>query len=551
MNVCISIPTPLPFSDIIPGGDLARRATLNFSRLEEAKYQPDQVFQPAAYDWPGDTEGRTVLALTLLAQALHREPKHLEEILRRFPEHYNCDGYFGKVSLPETLDEQQLASHGWVLRGLCEEYLRTKSVVVRQMVEKIVWKLAVPTRGFHQDYPIDPGKRIFTGEYSGTVTNRIGHWLLSSDIGSDFILLDGIVQAWEVMGCSDLPELIDEIIARFLQVDLLAIKAQTHSTLTGLRAILRYAQATSRPQLVAEAEKRFRLYLGEALTENFANYNWFQRPQWTEPCAVVDSFMVATHLWQLTGKPEYLEIAHLIYFNALGHGQRANGGFGCDTCAGAHDPFLAISAIEAHWCCTMRGGEGLARAIQYSCFQTSDSIYLPFFHDAELTARRATGVLHLKETTLYPYQGHVQLEVLTDTVPQTATLFLYLPPPSPQPRIALNGAEQKIDLESGFVKWTGAFKPGDLLTYDFDTVLRQTPVTNPHSISGHYALRHGPLLLACEGSSPRQVILSGPASRDACYQVGDLHLAPLNDLIDRPEVTKENYRRQVLFPTAP
>ncbi len=122
--------------------------------------------------------------------------------------------------------------------------------------------------------------------------------------------------------------------------------------------------------------------------------------------------------WQLTGNADYLKDAHLIYCNALGHGQRANGGFGCDTCVGAEIPILRISVIEAHWCCTMRGGEGLARAIQYLAFQAPGAIYLPFFSDCELNLTGTAGPLNLKETTRYPFEGQVELQVLEGSVPQ-------------------------------------------------------------------------------------------------------------------------------------
>jgi hypothetical protein len=544
-----SIPLPLHFSEIKPAGDLAFRAGKNFDRLEEEKYQPAHVFLASENEWPGDTEGRTVLALTLLTQALDRKPKYLEAIVDAFPAHFNSDGYFGAKHLPDIMDEQQFSSHGWVLRALCEEYLRTQSPSVKAMIDKMVQNLVLPTRGFHSAYPIDPKERVFAGAHGGNIANQIGAWRLSTDIGCDFIFLDGIVQAWELFPTPELKSIIDEIIARFLEVDLVAIEAQTHATLTGLRAILRYSRAASQPHLVVEVEKRFQLYLAEAWTENFANYNWFQRPKWTEPCAIVDSFIVAVDLWQITRNADYLKDAHLTYYNALGHGQRANGGFGCDTCVGAGDPVIRISVIEAHWCCTMRGGEGLARAIQYLGFQNPGELYLPFFNDCEMNLATAAGALHLKQTTHYPYRGQVQIEVLDGTVPQEVSLFFYLPPWHDNPHIAFNGKPASADLESGFMKWSGQLKPGDHLSYDFDLQLTRTGVTNHHSIAGHTLLRHGPLLLACEKVPTGPVELPSKISADARYQVNGINLAPINDMIHQPAATKENYARQLLFPS--
>ena len=64
-------PQPVPFGDVKISGELGTRLQKNFDRLEEEKYQPDHVFLTLeqSNNWPGDTEGRTVLALALDAQA--------------------------------------------------------------------------------------------------------------------------------------------------------------------------------------------------------------------------------------------------------------------------------------------------------------------------------------------------------------------------------------------------------------------------------------------------------------------------------------------------
>jgi len=96
------------------------------------------------------------------------------------------------------------------------------------------------------------------------------------------------------------------------------------------------------------------------MTETYENFNWFQRPEWTEPCAVIDSYQLTLDLWKQTGKAQYLEDAQLIWYNAISYEQRDNGGFGLSNCPGPHDHHLETNVYEAHWCCTMRGSEGIA-----------------------------------------------------------------------------------------------------------------------------------------------------------------------------------------------
>lgn len=114
---------PVAFEDIRIGGDLAFRAARNLERLESDFYAPHAIFrtEEACGWWPGDYEGRIVLGSTLLCRALRREPRFLRRIIREYPAHMNARGYFGSIH-EGIADEQQLSSHGWVLRGLSEYY---------------------------------------------------------------------------------------------------------------------------------------------------------------------------------------------------------------------------------------------------------------------------------------------------------------------------------------------------------------------------------------------------------------------------------------------
>ena len=77
--------------------ELVSRVERNARRLEAGKYTPDRVFltDEQSGGWPGDTEGRTVLALVLEEAALGKKARYLDEIVRRIPAHLNERGYMG------------------------------------------------------------------------------------------------------------------------------------------------------------------------------------------------------------------------------------------------------------------------------------------------------------------------------------------------------------------------------------------------------------------------------------------------------------------------
>ena len=499
-------PVPVAFDQVQVQGEVSARLVRNFSRLEEEKYQPDNVFLTLkqSNDWPGDTEGRTILGLTLDAQATHQTPKHLEEILRRLPMKVNEKGYFGNILAAGTVDEQQLSGHGWVLRGLCEYYLWKHDARCLDWINRIVDNLVLPTQGFHRQYPIDPKQRAQGGGVSGSISRQIGPWLVSSDVGCDFIFLDGVVQAYAVTRRGDMKPVIDEMIGRFLQVDLRAIKAQTHGSLTALRALLRYYEITGDTNLLNVVRDRFSLYRRYAMTENYENYNWFGRPEWTEPCAVVDSYLIAVGLWQWTGEADYLELADRIYYNGLAFAQRANGGFGTQKCSGGGTPLVTVDCQEAHWCCTMRGAEGLARAAQFGFFTDPKGLYAVRFNNATVKASFGeSGCLELSEETDYPFAGKVQFTVRSSTLSFPPVLRLFSPQWTSQPIITLNGRRVKMRLGNGFACMAEPLRMGDVIVYNFQIGSGALLVEGRENMPGWRKLYYGPLLLAAEaGTDP-------------------------------------------------
>ena len=546
-------PEPVQFSTIEVRGDLHNRISINFNRLEEEKYQPDNIFLTNEQSnwWPGDSEGRTVLGLTLDAQASKNTPKYLKEIISRFPEHMNRKGYFGDVPPDSILDEQQLSSNGWVLRGLCEYYLWKHDNNVLTMINQMVDSLVLPTHGRHlTKYPIDPKKRSHGGGYSGSrYANPINNWVLSSDIGCDFIFLDGVVQAYQVTRNENLKPVIEEMIELFLKIDLFEIKAQTHATLTALRALSRYYEISHERNLIPEIEKRYKLYREQGMTENFENYNWFQRPSWTEPCAIIDSYILAVNLWRFTGKPSYLEDAQLIYYNGMGATQRYNGGFGCNSCSGADSPFLQRKVQEAHWCCTMRGGEGLSRAAQYLYFTNADSVYMNFFENNSALLELASGKLELTEKTRYPFKGEINWEIKNPQLKSPIVFKIFIPGWAQNPSLLLNGKLVEAPVKNSYIIIKYVPAQGDRLKLRFEQDVKRIPTQNLHSVKGYYTLRFGPLIL---GLDTKQEI---ELRKDELITISDNGLFLLNNgkvltplfSQDSASISLSSYSKQILF----
>ncbi len=504
--------------EIRPGGELAERLSRNLDRLESEIYRPDAVFKED--DWPGDFVGRTILGTVLNARASGREPQYLQAIIEGLPSHLNEKGYMGPVY--EGKDEQQLSGHGWLLRGLCEYYTFTGDSAILPLIRGIAANLFLPSPQLYSSYPIDPESRSgYAGAEAGTIQNEVAGWRLSSDIGCVFIGMSGLIHAYGILkfvpGTDDaliagMKDCMERMLARFRETDPVGIKAQTHATLTACCALLRYYELTGEEQWLELAESRWKTYVADGMTVNFENYNWFGRPDsWTEPCAIIDSYILACGLWKHTLRAEYRDLAELIYYNAICHTQRFNGGFGCDNCPSVEKPYLKVHAPEAFWCCTMRGGEGLARVAEGSYLHSGKTLYIPFFREGELRA----GGISLNQYTGYPFEGKVEIQIL-DNPGKFKRLFLPSAPWMGDMTVELNG--RACRMEGNVLKRN--FKAGDRVKVEF-TLERYDQKVTEDSFGDPVRKMRGPLIV-------------------------DENLEPLYHLMDST-VWGNDYKRKIIY----
>lgn len=547
--------------DARPAGDLRRRLELNFGRLHD----PDFSFEAATTAFtvreaPGDWVGRTLLGLTLEAQALGREAPRAGEIVRRWPEVCNERGYMGVVHPAGKADENQVGGHNAMLRGLCEYYRWKKDPAALAAIRRIVANLMVPTRELFADYPDHLLDKLMGGPVSGLTIENDGVWVgLSTDVGTIFFTLDGLTQAYVVEPTPELRALIEAMIAKYARFDVVAVSAQTHATLTALRGILRWhMEVEARPELLALVRERFGLYLRLAQTEHGGNFNWFGRPDWTESCAIVDSFMLAVQLWQVTREAGYLGEAHKIFHNALCHHQRPNGGFGCDHCTGTRgERFVqAFKWFEAPWCCSMRGAEGLSCAARYAAFTDAAAardVWLPFYFEGAVTVRAAGGTLGLSVAGEYPYAGKMSYTVTAAEGGAPWRLRFFVPPGVAAESFVVRkgGAVLVTRVEEGFVIVETALAKDEVLAVEFAIGLVCEEAKYPAEFPGARRFMHGALLLGAETSEAA----ARPATEDLAPLGGGRYqcrrtkvlLTPIDGLTYLPEAVAKTRRLQSVF----
>lgn len=342
--------------------ELRTRIEHNYKRLADfAYYQIGEVFAPKTYDWPADKEGRALLSFVSHYKISGKKIPCMEQMLEMFPAKLNEKGYLGIVH-GNIIAEQQLSGHSWLLRGLCEYYEQFSGDDVLNMIKSITENLFMPTKGRYATYPIDRSNKN-EGDVSGSQIGCCDNWILSSDIGCAFMSIDGLSHVYKITKEEVLKELLDEMINVYLFIDKVRLRVQTHCTLTAARGMMRMYAITAEEKYINGAKEIYDLYVnGGGMTYTYQNLNWWQRPDsWTEPCAVVDSLVLALELYKETNDEAFRKTAARIYHNGFSTLQRDNGGAGTDTLIteGSGWEYLKALTYEAPFCCSMRLSEGL------------------------------------------------------------------------------------------------------------------------------------------------------------------------------------------------
>ena len=379
----------------IDAEELNERIALNYSRLCDGYYSFPGVFVPTG-EWPGDKEGRALLAFVSHYRMTGQTHPCMEKMLSVLGE-YTDENYCFPAPVSGVIYEQQLSGHSWLLRGLCEHYLAFGDSFSLEAVKKIVKALYLPLRGKIASYRVIVDDDV-EGAVSGFYAGQIGDWVLSTDTGCAFMCIDGLSAAYELLKTAELKELLDEMICFFASLDIVSLKLQTHCSLTAARGMMRMYSLTGEDRYLAFAKKIFLLYRDRAMTLTYQNYNWWGKDRsWTETCAVVDSIMLSGELFKATGEEKYSRLAARIYQNGLANAQRFHGGAGTDTIVTESQPILRVRDEECPFCCTMRLSEGLryirenASLLRYETCGTVSRDFYGRYADGDLLYAEVLG----------------------------------------------------------------------------------------------------------------------------------------------------------------
>ena len=552
--------TPLSERFVTVEGELRGRIIQNFGRLHDRIYRAGMAGLPPCCSpgWPGDWEGRALLALIHDSESLHCEAAYIGELIAWIRSLMNDEGYRSepndKLDLTD-INEQMHSSHNWLLRALMACYRRTGDAAFRDEAAAILRNLYLPIRPHLIHYPKTAQERAVLSD-KAVIGHFVGHhreWRLSGDTGCIFMCFDALGEAWDLFReeplHGEIGRLIDTLLDAFRHMDYVGSGLQTHATLTCMRGLMRVYRVRRDPAILADIERCFADYLAYGMTATYENINNFAGAVHTEPCAIVDSYMLACQLWEETGNTAYLACSHKIWWSALMRTQRANGGFGCDW--PEEDGVLRVvpSFYEAYWCCSMRGAEGLGYPVRHALYRENNTLTMPFYFDftASLPGLGTIGV-----ATDYPASGRVTVTV-RDGNGGEASMRFYLAPWMKEPRVTCGGETISHTVEDDFLTVPIRFEAGKAYLFSFRQTLTAVPCERYwHAGKGLSTLEYGPSALGCDPAfdgvvDPGALIPDGRGG----FSDGKTVFEPLYRDNRLPQEENTALERRILFRAAP
>ncbi|QQA42366.1 glycoside hydrolase family 127 protein [Pelagovum pacificum] len=237
------------------------------------------------------------------------------------------------------------------------------------------------------------------------------------------------------------------------------------------------------------------------------DYDLPNETAYAETCASVAMVFWAARMLNLDLDGHYADILELaLYNNSLA-------GLSKDGAHYFYDNKLDSDGSHSRWawhfcpCCTMNVSRLVASVAGYFYGVAETEVAVHLYGGAETTLPVAGGKVHLKETSNYPWDGDIRIDLAPEEGTGPFTLSLRIPSWAKDATAKVNGEAVEVKTERGYLKMNRTWSKGDAVELSLPMPaerLRAHP--DVRADAGKVALRRGPLVYCIEQKDNEQPV---------------------------------------------
>jgi len=251
---------------------------------------------------------------------------------------------------------------------------------------------------------------------------------------------------------------------------------------------------------------------GEAFGESYELPN---KSAYNETCAAIANAMWNHRLFLLHGHARYIDVLERIIYNGFLSGVALEGNRFFYPNPLASDGGYERSPWFGCACCPVNIVRFVPSIPGYVFAAGDGTAYVNLYIGGAGTVRLARGSVRLEQKTRYPWDGHVAIRVephgdrefaIALRIPGWARdeampgdLYRFLTPSDRKPVVRLNGENQPIELEDGYVVLRRSWVDGDVIELELPMPIRRV-LAHPsvQADLGRVALQRGPMVYCFE-----------------------------------------------------
>lgn len=229
------------------------------------------------------------------------------------------------------------------------------------------------------------------------------------------------------------------------------------------------------------------------------DYDLPDETAYAETCASIGLVLWGSRMLQFAGDGKYADVVERALYNGVISGVSLEG-----THFFYENPLASLGHHHrTPWflcpCCPPNVARTLASVGSYFYSTGANDLWLHLYAQNDATVSIAGNDIHMRQTTHYPWDGTVTLQLTLDA-PQTFTLHLRVPGWCARWSCAVNGEPASVTPAQGYIAITREWQAGDSVTFKMDMPV-QAIYAHPsvRQMQGRVALQRGPLVYCLEG----------------------------------------------------